>query len=416
MYRYGDGSPFPLDENFIDTLTTAVEACTNAFVPLAELDERRDQAREARSNADAELARMAEFERGLTGAVTPYLSSKTQPPPPTIASAQKIAASAKQLLAQARAAIENKVGQLEAAAQPPTAAAAVIEALRAFFDRFALPNAQWIMSWDVRGLEPRADAVATAGKLTASFQLTPDPWRTPIRVDQIEQGVVVHMMRSGMFGKAKPTPIDLGKYVVVAFERAIAESTITLREKADKAAPGLRFAVANAADAGASWVAITAAGDSEGEPSPLDSEDVVGVRRLTDKAYAALKDLIQRRTLKELSMGGQTIAELAEPRSVPLDLLAQLTPLARTIRERSRMSGELVLKRDIGDGRREELFVPRAQLAQQFAVLPLEYQRPFEEMGLTSEATSPGIDLRQLAKAGPNAPTVQINTDDIDLD
>ena len=29
MYRYGDGTPFPLDENFIDTLTTAVETCTN---------------------------------------------------------------------------------------------------------------------------------------------------------------------------------------------------------------------------------------------------------------------------------------------------------------------------------------------------------------------------------------------------
>jgi hypothetical protein len=23
MYRYGDGTPFPLDENFIETLTTA---------------------------------------------------------------------------------------------------------------------------------------------------------------------------------------------------------------------------------------------------------------------------------------------------------------------------------------------------------------------------------------------------------
>jgi len=40
MYRYGDGTPFPLDENFIETLTTAVETCTNAFVPLTDLDAR----------------------------------------------------------------------------------------------------------------------------------------------------------------------------------------------------------------------------------------------------------------------------------------------------------------------------------------------------------------------------------------
>ncbi len=47
------------------------------------------------------------------------------------------------------------------------------------------------------------------------------------------------------------------------------------------------------------------------------------------------------------------LAELAELRIVPLEILQQLTPLARSIRERSRASGELVLKRDIGDGRRD---------------------------------------------------------------
>jgi hypothetical protein len=262
------------------------------------------------------------------------------------------------------------------------------------------------MSWDVRGAEARADAVSTAGKLTASFSLGVDPWRMPIRVDQVAEGVIVHMMKKGMFGKAKPAPIELSKYVIVAFERTVTESVITLREHASKAAPGLRFAIS---EAGATWVTITTAGDAEGEPNPLDTEDVDGLRRLTDKAYNALKDLIVRRTLTELSMGGDPMDALPEPRAVPLELLAQLTPLARTIRERSRMSGELVLKRDIGDGRREELFVPRAQLAQQFAVLPLEYQRPFELMGLTSEETSPGINIRDLAKA--NAPTIVIKTE-----
>jgi len=44
VYRYGDGTPFPLEENFIETLTSAVEACTNAFMPLTELDGRREPA------------------------------------------------------------------------------------------------------------------------------------------------------------------------------------------------------------------------------------------------------------------------------------------------------------------------------------------------------------------------------------
>jgi hypothetical protein len=242
----------------------------------------------------------------------------------------------------------------------------------------------------VRGLEPGADAVAAAGRIQAAFTLSPDPYRSPIRIESLADGVIVHMMKKGGFGKAKPAPVDLGKYVMVAFERTHREQIVTLKESANKASAGLRFAIT---DTGATWTTITAAGDAEGEPNPLDPEDVAPIQQLAERAHAALRDLLTRRTLVELTFGGKAIAELDEPRIVPLELLQQLTPLARTIRERSRASGELVLKRDIGDGRREELFVPRATLAQQFARLPAEYRRPFEDMGISGEETQPAIQL-----------------------
>jgi hypothetical protein len=301
-------------------------------------------------------------------------------------------------------------------AAPRTAADALLKALRPFFEEQQLPNAKWIMSWDVRGAEPSANAVATAGRISASFTLAPDPYRAPIRVEQLSDGVIVHMMKKGVFGKAKPAPIDLGKYVVVAFERNHLETTITLKENPNRTALGLRFAVT---EVGATWVSITAAGDADGDPNPLDSEDVAPVRTLAEKAHAALKDLLHRRTLVELSLANTQLADLDEPRIIPLDLLAQLTPLARTIREKSRMSGELILKRDIGDGRREELFVPRATLAAQFARLPNEYRRPFEDMGITNEETSPAIQIPPQRpgppapppRANPNANTIKIDND-----
>ena len=73
MYRYGDGTPFPLEENFIETLTSAVEACTNAFMPLTELDGRRERARAGRGEADKELGRLADLEKTLNGALAPYM-------------------------------------------------------------------------------------------------------------------------------------------------------------------------------------------------------------------------------------------------------------------------------------------------------------------------------------------------------
>jgi hypothetical protein len=394
MYRYGDGTPFPLDENFIETLTAAVEACTNAFDPLTELDDRRDRAKDGRRDADREIARLEDLERTLAGSLTPYVASPgTAPdkkPGVTQTVAQRIAAGAKQAVAEARQQLENRVRQLENQALPNTVGDAIVKALRPFFDAHQLPKSAWIMSWDVRGAEPAADAVCTAGRISAAFALSPEPFRTPIRCETLSEGVVVHMMRKGVFGKAKAAPIDLGKYVIVAFERSATERTITLRESAAKNAPGLRFAVT---EAGATWVSISGAGDAEGEANPLDMEDVAPVRLLAERATATFKDLTKHRTLVDLTFNGASVTDLDEPRIVPLELLQQLTPLARSIRERSRASGELVLKRDIGDNRREELFVPRATLAQQFARLPADYRKAFEDMGITAEETQPAINL-----------------------
>jgi hypothetical protein len=403
MYRYGDGTPFPLEENFIETLTAAVETCTNAFMPLAELDSRRERAKEARRDADRELARLGEFEKTISGVISPFLAPEKKPSPTGVSGiATKVMQAAQQAVQQARQGVEGRVTAMERQASPQTASDSVLEALRPFFDSHQLPKAQWIMSWDVRGVEPRANAVATAGRLVATFELATEPYRSPIRVDQLTEHVIVHMLKRGVFGKAKPAPIDLSKYALVAFERTAGEHVLTLRESVGKAAPGIRFAVN---DKEATWQAISPAGDGEGEANPLDFEDVDGIRRLGERANATLKDLLQRRVLVDLTLGGERLEMLPEPRVLPLELLAQLTPLARTIRERSRMSGELILKRDIGDGRREELFVPRATLAQQFARLPAEYQRPFEDMGITAEETQPAIQLpRPPAKSGPPPP------------
>jgi len=403
MYRYGDGTPFPLEENFIETLTSAVETCTNAFVPLSELDTRRERARDTRREAEKEAGRLDDLEKTITAALAPYIPVDKQKANSAQLVAQKLAQSAKSFIVEAKSQVDTRVRQMEAQASGRTSADSVLKALRPFFDEHQLPKASWIMSWDVRGTEAHADAVATAGRIVASFQLVPDPYRGPIRVEQLAEGVVVHMMKKGVFGKAKPAPVDLGKYVMVAYERTLKDSVVTLKENPNKASPGLRFSVS---DGGATWVSISAAGDAEGEANPLDMEDVGPIRNLAERANNALKDLIHKRALVDLTFGGKSINDLDEPRIVPLEVLTQLTPLARTIREKSRMSGELVLKRDIGDGRREELFVPRATLAQQFARLPVEYRRPFEEMGITQEETSPAIQLPPRPPARPGDKTL----------
>src|SRR5262249_33330735 len=152
MYRYGDGTPFPLEENFIETLTMAVETCTNAFMPLTELDSRRERAKDARRDADRELARLGEFEKTLSAVLAPFMTPEKKPSPTGVSGiATKVMQATNQAVQQARQAVETRVRAAETQASPQTAADSVLEALRPFFDAHQLPKAQWIMSWDARG-------------------------------------------------------------------------------------------------------------------------------------------------------------------------------------------------------------------------------------------------------------------------
>src|SRR5262249_48762075 len=158
MYRYGDGTPFPLEENFIDTLTSAVEACTSAFLPLTELDLRRERSKSARAEGERELGRLGDLEKTLNNALAPYLATDRKDAQ-TLQVAQKTIQLAKAAILQARGVIDGRVQALEDQASARSAADQVLHALRPFFDNHQLPNAKWIMSWDVRGAEPRGDAV-----------------------------------------------------------------------------------------------------------------------------------------------------------------------------------------------------------------------------------------------------------------
>ncbi|MBA3500760.1 MAG: hypothetical protein H0T65_10320, partial [Deltaproteobacteria bacterium] len=133
MYRYGDGTPFPLEENFIETLTSAVETCTNAFVPLSELDARRERAKDTRREAEKEAGRLDDLEKTINAALLPYLPTDKLKANGAQLVAQKLAQSAKSFIVEAKSQVDTRVRQMEAQASGRTSADAVVKALRPFF-------------------------------------------------------------------------------------------------------------------------------------------------------------------------------------------------------------------------------------------------------------------------------------------
>lgn len=410
MYRFGDGTAFPLEENFIDTLTHAVEACTQAFSPLAELDVRREKAVIAERDSHREVERLLELERVVEGAVGQFISGGGGL---AQATAQKIVTATKQSVTAVRNQIEGRARAMLTEAEPRNVAGQVQSAMAPFFERVELPGTTWVTSWDGRAQTARAEAASTSGRLGAAYVLDLSGiWQQPIRADQFSTDAVVHLVRKRTFGKAKPTPTDLSKMLVISIEQRARETVIGIRESV-KVTSGYRFVLG---EDGATFSALSPTGELDPEVQAISDDDLPSLRRLADAAVSQLAALRARRSVRELRFGGEPMSSLKEPKVFPLELLGQLTPLCRALRERSPVAGELVMKRDIGDGRREELFVPRAQLASRFLPLPPEYRRPFEDMGLGHE--EPG-ELRGSVNGtstngasspkaiGPNAPTIQ---------
>ena len=86
-------------------------------------------------------------------------------------------------------------------------------------------------------------------------------------------------------------------------------------------------------------------------------------------------------------------------------LIGHLAPVVMEISRRSGAPGELVLRRDVGDGRREEMYVTKAELWQKLLVLPPERRVAFGALGLSEPAAPPSEPFSHVVPA-PNRPSL----------
>ncbi|HWU91033.1 MAG TPA: hypothetical protein VN253_27395, partial [Kofleriaceae bacterium] len=101
------------------------------------------------------------------------------------------------------------------------------------------------------------------------------------------------------------------------------------------------------------------------------------------------------RHARAVSLAGTHLTSISDTTLAPRALLALLGPTVREIRERSRMPGELTLKRDIADNRREELYISRTNLTARYADLPAEHRILLDDAGFGRGLTTHLAELSQ---------------------
>lgn len=390
MYRFGDGTPFPVQENFIETLLSAIDACVGTFAAAAEIDERREKTRVARKEAEDELRKMGLLEKALESAMTPAKPSIDRTSLPSQQAAARALAAGRTAIAQSRTAVEQKLQQLAGEPRLDRGLERMRGAMAQFFESQQLPDTMWRWTWHWNGARASGEAIATSGKFRASFELAVmSPWNAVPRVGALAPGLEAPVLRKGLVGGLKKTRIALDRCGVTAVERSPERHVMVLRASAAKPSPGWRITVRDPERSGVTLIPVDITGRPGGDELAFDDVEAAPFLQLWEAVDDALVEMVEdRRSLRDLSIGDTTLESVTDPGMVGRAMLGVLGPLVRQIRMRSRVPGELAIKRDIGDGRREELYVPREQIERRFAMLPQLYRRPFEDIGLGRQATA----------------------------
>jgi hypothetical protein len=150
--------------------------------------------------------------------------------------------------------------------------------------------------------------------------------------------------------------------------------------------------------------------DADGS-GPFDPEpdDIANLLRLREKLEEEARVLsTKRRALTSARLAGQRIEESAQMRSAIEQLVRVIAPKVREIAARSLSPDELVLRRMMGDGRREEIFVAKAALLANFESLDEHDRRLFDTLEL-NQPTLRAPSAKPRPALPPPLPTKRAN-------
>jgi hypothetical protein len=112
--------------------------------------------------------------------------------------------------------------------------------------------------------------------------------------------------------------------------------------------------------------------------------------------------------MSSATFDGKPMREMDEPQQMAQRLINVLAPVVQEIARRSGAPGELVLRRDLGEGRREEIYITKAELNEKVLTLPTTLRPVFDPFELSEGPRSPRAPA-------PSEP-IYIDADDVEGD
>jgi hypothetical protein len=383
-FLLGDSTESDLEFNYLTFLREVVDSAVVLLEAEGTLGENVEK-RTTRASESAGMIRAVE-ELGKDAAALVDPVAKEQPKTPAGKCAAAIGKAIKDAVdaetKQAKTSLETMRAEIDREdEQVRTRARGVLEKLLRAHD---LPNvdkeleAQWATGAVKAKMRQRAQIgveAVLALEAQGSTVLAAD-----LRVDRIGEGIEVHSREAGGWLKKSDKLVaqKLGRFQIVGVTVAAKQVTIQLRSP-DTSASTLAVSVPRSGE-------IVVDGGGGGKEYVVEERDRAGLKLLADKLEAALHELEDQRTgLVELAIDGKTFAEHGHPRVLAERLIQAVAPVVQKIARHSRSPGELVLRRQIEDGRREEVFISISELTKRIDTLPATSRAAFAPLQLGGE-------------------------------
>jgi hypothetical protein len=392
-YLFGDSSPSTLEVNYIEFLRDALDFA--AHVLVADERQRGDSARadELRRGAEIEVARLESFGDAVSRAVVAAMSAPGVANSAITPCAQSVMRSAGEVVGAAidrvRAEAEGEIGRLVSQAERDRGGA--MQALGTLLLRHDLPDATTEVQVTLDGgaryvaqlhvlalddLEAVVDLDVAEGHAFAH----------PLRVDKVVERLEVHAPEiSGWLRKeVKLKPQRLDREYITGLTVSGGETRIALRSSAEGVGAGYDVVVRRTAPR----VSLMRVGEGAELPAfDLTDEDETRMVDLEEKLVGSAVELIDaRRALARATLGGQPLVGHPSARTMVDRLVEKMSPVVQEIARRSLTPTELVLKRLLDNGRREEIFLARRELEQKFEGLADGGRAILAALGLTEPA------------------------------
>ncbi len=386
-YLYGDSTPSSIDIDYVDFAQRMLDLCAELVTreeAMLRIEAERDDAERANEASAARLRDVATLVRDALAPVSEDDDGDSTAARCATAIERAATDQVREELDRERSHLQATLQKLEDRAQLERDAC--VSALEALLLHWDLPDTTWEVGVVLEGETYTAVLSGTtpygASTIVELCTHTSDTFDKIQRVGHLAPGLDLHAPQSGgwLRKSVKVAPQHIAKHCVTALTCSAGHIRLELRAQPDGEGGGYDVDV----DRKNAVVRVFQVGkDSdrrEFDPITKDVEPLVSFAEQLANAASALR--ADRRAVLEASFAGAPLAECPRPTELVRRFVAAMAPVITEMAAHSLSPGELVLRKPIADGRREEIFVSKRALGDKLASLPTERHDLFDALEL----------------------------------